>query len=198
MRLKGPKKTAEITLLNIVDRSRRVKKILRNTSRYSHDSLGHCGSQTGGATDTSIHFHTLEQTTNATATTQCSVNAEEQTLLFKWMSKDYHGEVTKFELSSFHRIAKQSKLAEPWKDAHWVGKLKRPDEHLFVIRSLTRSARACRRQARVEKWNLGSVRTVLNRLWDSKASTEIDTSVERTQTSHKMRQGYRNTLSSTI
>ena len=50
--------------------------------------------------------------------------------------KDYHGEVAKFaELRWFHRIAKQSKLAEQWKDPHWVGKLKRADEHLLVMRS---------------------------------------------------------------
>ena len=75
--------------------------------------------------------------------TQCTVDAEEQTSFFKWMSKDYHGEVAKFaELSWFCSAAKQSKLAEQWKDAHWVGKLKRADEHLLVVRGLTRSARA--------------------------------------------------------
>ena len=59
------------------------------------------------------------------------------------MSKDYHGEVAKVaELSWFHSISKQSKLAELWKDAHGVGKLKRADEHLLVIRSLTRPAGA--------------------------------------------------------
>ena len=83
--------------------------------------------------------------------TQCTVNAEEETLLSTWMSKDNHGEVAKFaELSWFHSIAKQSKLAEQWKDAHFVGKLKRADEQLLVIRGLTRSAKAGRRQARDE------------------------------------------------
>ena len=34
--------------------------------------------------------------------TQCTVNAEKQMTLFKWISKNYHGEVTKFaELSLF-------------------------------------------------------------------------------------------------
>ena len=32
----------EITFHNAVDRTRRVKTILRSTLRYSHDSLGHC------------------------------------------------------------------------------------------------------------------------------------------------------------
>ena len=81
------------------------------------------------------------------------------------MSKNYHGEVAEFaELSWFHRIAKQSKLAEQWKDAHSVGKLKRVDEHVLVIRGLTRSAGAGRREARDEKWNFGSVKAVLNRV----------------------------------
>ena len=96
------------------------------------------------------------------------------------MSKDYHGEVAKFaELSWFHRIAKQSKLAEQWKDAHWVGKFQRADEHLLVIKGLTRSAGAGRRQVRDEKWNLCSVKAVLNRFRELKTSTEIDTSVAR-------------------
>ena len=47
-----------------------------------------------------------------------------------------------FELSWFRSTAKQSKLAEQWKEAHLVGKLKRADEHLRVINSLTHSARA--------------------------------------------------------
>ena len=42
-------------------------------------------------------------------------------------------------LSWFYIVAKQSKLAEQWKDVHWVGQLKRANEHLLVIRSLTRS-----------------------------------------------------------
>ena len=83
--------------------------------------------------------------------TQRTVNAEEQMPLSKWMSKGYRGEVAKFaELSRFRSIAKQSKLAEQWKDAHWVGKLKRADEQLLVIRGLTRSARTGQKQARDE------------------------------------------------
>ena len=34
--------TAEITLPNTVDRTRRVKTIPRNSTRYSHFCLGHC------------------------------------------------------------------------------------------------------------------------------------------------------------
>ena len=96
------------------------------------------------------------------------------------MSKNYHGEVAKFaELSWFRIIAKQAKLTEHWKDAHWVGKFKRADEQLLVIKGLTRSARAGRRQTRVERWNLGRVTAVLNRMREWKASTDIDTSVDR-------------------
>ena len=91
--------------------------------------------------------------------TQGTVKAEEQTSFFKLMSKNYHGEAVKFaELSWFCSIARQSKLAEQWNDAHLGGKLKRADEHLLVTRGLTRPARAGRRQARVGKWNLGSVK----------------------------------------
>ena len=42
--LKCHKETAEITLLNSVDWTRRVKTIPPNTTRYSHESLGHCES----------------------------------------------------------------------------------------------------------------------------------------------------------
>ena len=50
---------------------------------------------------------------------------------------------------------------------------------MLVIRGLTRSARAGRRQARVEEWNLGSVKAVFNRIQELEASTETDTSVAR-------------------
>ena len=59
--------------------------------------------------------------------TQRSVNAEEQTPLSKWMNKDYHGGIAKFvELSGFHSIAKQSEMAEQWKDAHWLERTNEP------------------------------------------------------------------------
>ena len=104
--------------------------------------------------------------------TQRTVNEEEQTSCFKLMSKDYHSEVAKFsELVSFRIFAKQLKLAKQWREAHWVGKSERSDEHLLVIRGLTRSARAGRRQARDEKWNLDSVEAVLGRIQQWKSST---------------------------
>ena len=100
------------------------------------------------------------------------INAEEQTSFFMWMSKDYHDEVAKFsELSWCRTPAKQAKLTEQWKDAHWVGMWKRSDEHLLVIKGSIRSARAGRRQSRDEKWNLDSVKAVLSRIWELKAST---------------------------
>ena len=100
------------------------------------------------------------------------------------MSKDYHGEVAKFaELRWFHSIAKQS---EQWKDAHLVGKLTRADEHPLVIKSLTRSARASRKQVRDEKWNLGSAKAVLSRTPGSNANTDIDTSVARQRVHHEL------------
>ena len=214
--LKGETETAEITLLNTVDTSRRVKTILRNTPRYSRDSLGHCESSIKEL-ETQIRVfichtwradHQCDSDRHVAWTiAQRSVNAEEQTSLFKWMSKDYHGEVAKFaELSWFHRIAKQSKLAEQWEDAHWVGKLKRGDEHLLVIRRLTRSAGGGRRQARDEKWHLGNVIAGVENEYGNRhisCQTEIhhESSVERTQaytTLHKMRLGYRSTSPSTI
>ena len=113
--LKGQNETAEITLLNTVDTSRRVKTILRNTPRYSHDSLGHCESSIKEVEKQICVFishtwRTDHQCDNgrhvAWMITQCTINAEEQTSLFKWMSKDYHGEGAKFaELSWFHCIA---------------------------------------------------------------------------------------------
>ena len=156
--LKGQNETAEITLLSTVATTRRVKTIPRNTSRYSHDSLGHFESVAKEVEKQMRVFishtwradHQCNSDRNvARTTTQGSVNAEEQTSLFKW------------------------------KDAHWVQKLKRADEHLLVIRELTRLARAGRGQARAEKWNLGSDKAVLNRIQELKASTELHTSAVR-------------------
>ena len=42
--LKCHEEMTEITLQNFADRTRRVRTILRNTSRYSHDNLGLCES----------------------------------------------------------------------------------------------------------------------------------------------------------
>ena len=98
--------------------------------------------------------------------------------MFKLTSKNFHGEASKFvEFRWFCSIDKLSKLAEQWNDAHLVGKSNRHDEHLLVTRGLTRSARAGRRQPQVERWNLGSAKEVWSRLWELKASAEIDTLV---------------------
>ena len=60
--------------------------------------------------------------------------ADGETSFFKLMSKDYHGEVAKFsELVWFRILAKQPKLAEQMREANWVGKLERSDEHLLAI-----------------------------------------------------------------
>ena len=101
----------EITLLNAVDWTRPVKTIPRNTTRYSHDSLGHCESSIKKMEKQMrvLIFHTLRADHKcdrdrraAWTITQCRVNAEKQTSLSKWISKDYHGEVAKFaELSRF-------------------------------------------------------------------------------------------------
>ena len=81
------------------------------------------------------------------------------------MRKDYHCEVAKFsELVWFRIPAKQPKLAEQWKEAHWVGKSERSDEQLLAIRGSTYSARAIRRKPCEEQWNLNIVKAVLVRL----------------------------------
>ena len=150
--LKCQNETAEITWLSTFDWTRRVKTIPRNTTRYSPDSLGHCESSIKVLEKKIRVFishtwradHKSDSDRHVAWTiTQRTVNVEEQTSLTKWISKDYHGEVAKFaELSWFHSIAKQSKLAERWTDAHWVGKFKRADEQLLVTRGLTRSEQA--------------------------------------------------------
>ena len=59
--LKCQNETAEITLLNTVDTTRRVKTIPRNTTTYSHDSFGHCESSIKEAEKQIrvLIFHTL-------------------------------------------------------------------------------------------------------------------------------------------
>ena len=67
--------------------------------------------------------------------TRYALKADGQTSFFELMSKDYHGEIAKFsELVWFRIFAKQPKLAEQWKEAHWVGKSELSDEHLLAIR----------------------------------------------------------------
>ena len=66
--LKCQNEAAEITMLNTADRTRRVKTIPRNTTRYSHDSVGHCDSSIAEV-EKQIRVSTRgEQTTNAIAT----------------------------------------------------------------------------------------------------------------------------------
>ena len=149
--LKCQNETAEITMQNAVDRTRRVETILRKTPRYSHDILGHCESVVKEV-EKQIRvmiFHTLvadhkcDRDRFAWTITHYIVQADGQTSFLKLMNKDYHGEVAKFsDLSWFRGTAKQSKLAEQWKEAHWVGKLKPADEHLLAIEFSTHSARA--------------------------------------------------------
>ena len=62
--------------------------------------------------------------------TRYAIKADGQLSFFKLMSKDYHGVISKFsELVRFRIPAKQPKLAEQWKETHWVGKSERSDEH---------------------------------------------------------------------
>ena len=184
--LKCQNETAEIALQNTVDRTRRVKTILRYTTRrYSHDSLGHCEEVEKQIRAMISHTWTADHKCDsdrhvAWNITHHMIKAEELTSFFKWMSKDEHGEVAKFDERSWSRsIAKTSKLAEQWNDARGIGKLNRTEEHSFVIKGLNRSVRAGRKQARDEKLNLEIVKAVLSRIWELKASTEIDTSVAR-------------------
>ena len=162
----------------------RVLLTRRNKSRLLHEArlwvnVNHPSKRR--RTGTCIHFpHMDSRSQNATATDRLHgrLHNAQSTLTRKCHYSS--GEVAKFaELSWFYSIAKQSKLAEQWKNAHLVGKLKQVDEHLLVIKGLTRSARAGRRQPRVEKVNLGNVKAMLNRIQKWKTSTEIDTSVDR-------------------
>ena len=110
--LKCQNEPGESTLQNAVDQTRRVKAILRSILRYSRDSLGHCESSIKEVEKQIRVFishtwranHQCDSNRHVARTiTQCTVIAVE------WMSKNYHGEVTKFaELSWFRSIAKQS------------------------------------------------------------------------------------------
>ena len=163
MQSQGSKKeTAASTLQNTDDTTRRAKTIPRNTTRYSNDSFGHCEEVEKQIRVFISHTwradHKCDSDRRAAWTfTQRTVHVEEHTSFFKWTSKDDLGEVGKFaEWNWFRSVAKTSKLAEQWTDAHLVGKLNRANEQLLVIKGLTRSAGAGRKQVRDEKWNLGS------------------------------------------
>ena len=112
--------------------------------------------------------------------TRYALKADGQTSFFKLMRKDYHGEVAKFsELVWFRLLAKQPKLAAEWREAHWVGKSERSDEHLLAIRGSTSSGRAIRRKPHDEQWNLESVKAVLVSLWKLRVRTEFDAPLTR-------------------
>ena len=165
--------------------TRRAKTIQRITTKYLSDSLGHCGEVQKQIRVFISHTwradHTCDSDRRAAWTfTQWTVNLDEHKSFFKWTSMDDRGEVGKFaEWSWFRSMAKKSKLEEQRTDALFVRKLNRADEQLLVIKGLTHSARAGRRQARDDKWNLDSVKAVLNRFQEWKARTEIDTSVDK-------------------
>ena len=90
-----------ITLHDTDDTTRRAKTIPRNTTRYSHDSLGHCEEvekqirvfifRTSGAD------HECDRDRRAAWTfTQFTVDAEEPMTFLKWMSEDENRKVVKF------------------------------------------------------------------------------------------------------
>ena len=91
--LKCQNETAEITLLNTFDTTRRVKTIPPNTTRYSHDNFGHCESSIKEVEQQirAVIFHTLRADHEcdrdrraAWTITQGTVNAKKQTSLSKW------------------------------------------------------------------------------------------------------------------
>ena len=179
---------AVIALQNAVVRTTQFKTFPRNTPRYSQGSLGHCESAIKEVekqmcamlfrmyADYSCNSDKLPAELPifpwivrhaAWTLTRYALKADGQTSLFKLMSKDYHGEVTKFsELVWFRIAAKQPKLVEQRRKAQWVGKSERFDEHLLAIRGSIYSARAIRRKPRDEPWNLESVKAVLVSPWE--------------------------------
>ena len=82
------------------------------------------------------------------------------------------------ELVWFRIPAKQPRLAEQWRAAHW-GKSERSDEHLLAIRGSTCSARAIPGHTRDEQWSLESVKAVLVSPWELRVRTELDAPLTR-------------------
>ena len=109
----------ESTLQNTVDQARQVKTVPRNTQGVRMKVWFNATHSSKKRRNRDVYtFPTRgELTTNATSdrqvvwtNTQCTVKAEEQTSLFKWMSNNCHchAEVTKFaERSWFRSSAKQ-------------------------------------------------------------------------------------------
>ena len=193
--LKCQNELAEIALQNAVVRTSQFKTISRNTPRYSHGSLGHCESaikevekqiratlfqmyadyNCNSDTFSSIFADFLLDGETCCADAQYAHKADGQTSFFKLMSKV----ATFSELVWFRIPAKQPKLAEQWREAHWVGKSERSDEQLLAIRGSTHLARAIRRKPRDEQWNLESVKAVLVNSWELTVRTEFDVPLTR-------------------
>ena len=124
--LKCQNEMAEIKLQNAVDRTRRVKAILRSILRYSRDSLGHCESAVKESEEQIramiCNTHKCDRDRHAAwLITRDAVKADEQMLFFKLMSKHYHSEgVRCSEASWFHSTVKRSKLTKQWTENHRV------------------------------------------------------------------------------
>ena len=171
--LKCQSGTAEITSQNAIDRTKRIETILRNTSRYSHNSLGRWESDVNNAEKqiratilhTKIADHKFDSDRPTAQTNEhYIVKTDEQRSFFKLMSKAYYSEVMRLsELIWFHSIDKQAKLAEQWKEVHWTVKLKRAEEHLVAIKSANHEVGTSRRKSRDDQWNLDSGTTVSSR-----------------------------------
>ena len=116
--LKGQNETAAITLHDTDDTTRRAKTIPRNTTRYSNDFLGHCEEVEKQIRRFISHTwradHECDSDSRvAWTSSQCTVDAEEQTSFLKWTSMDDSGNDGKFaEWSWFRSIAKTPKLEE--------------------------------------------------------------------------------------
>ena len=92
---------------------------------------------------------------------------------FKLMSKDYHGEVANFsDLVWFRILAKQPKLAEQWREAHWVGKPERSDEHL--IRGSTFFSQSDSEKTTCRTVEFGECQSCVVSPWYVRVRTELD------------------------
>ena len=112
--LKCPYGTTECTLQNFFDHTRRFKTKSRDTTKFSHYGLGHWELSIRElekqirvfSSHTWRADHKCDSDRRAAWTiTHCTVKAEEQTPLFKLMSKNCKGEAAKFvEFSLFFSI----------------------------------------------------------------------------------------------
>ena len=114
------------------------------------------------------------------------------------MNKDDYDEIERFSgLSLFHNTDKQTKLAEQWKNVHWMVKLTRTEEHLLAIKCEPRSRNKNEENIMInsrkncdEQWKLGSAKTVPSLFPESKVSTERDTTVARQKVHHQSSFGH--------